>query len=222
MMPYYSDEHVTIYHGRAEDVLPTIGPADVVLTDVPYNEVNRRDSGLRDLDRGEADSAPVDVEWVVDQAVRIATGTVYVWCGSNQLGPIRQRMTDHGLTTRAAVWHKSNPSPMNGEHLWLSAIELCVFGRKPRAYFDGRCAPNVWQGPTEPRDDHPTAKPEWLFKRLIAASCPPDGLIVDPYLGSGTTVAAAKAMGRRAIGVEMNEAYCEIAASRCAQGVLAL
>jgi site-specific DNA-methyltransferase (adenine-specific) len=70
---------------------------------------------------------------------------------------------------------------------------------------------------------HPTVKPSDLMKWLCTLVAPPNGgTILDPFMGSGTTLYAAKEMGMRAIGIDLDEAHCEIAAKRCAQGVLAL
>ena len=222
MKPYYEDSEsgIVIYNADCREVLPTLSPVDLVLTDPPYNEVNRESGGLRNLDRGEADSTPFEVWPMATELARIAEGSIYVWCASEQVSQLRGAFVGAGLSTRIGVWHKSNPSPMNGESLWLSAVELCVFARKSKAYFSRHCAAPVWKGPTEPRDDHPTAKPLWLFRELISASCAAGGTVCDPYMGSGTTLLAAKLSGHRAIGIEIEERYCEIAANRLAQGVL--
>lgn len=76
------------------------------------------------------------------------------------------------------------------------------------------CPSNFWDDITVPywsmpeNTDHPTQKPEKLIAKLILASCPPDGLVFDPFLGSGTTSVVAKKLGRQYLGVEMNEEYC--------------
>lgn len=219
MTPYYDDGQCVIYHGDCREVLPSLGPCALALTDPPYNAVNRGDFGLRNLDRGEADSTPVDCAWLAAELARMAL-TSYVWCATEQVSELRAGFVGAGLTTRVGVWNKSNPSPMNGEHLWLSAVELCVFARASGATFNGYCLHPVWFGASEPRNDHPTAKPEWLFRWLLKKSSNQGDMVVDPYMGSGTTLRVALDEGRRAIGVEINEAYCEIAAIRLAQGVL--
>ena len=76
------------------------------------------------------------------------------------------------------------------------------------------CPSNFWDDITVPywsmpeNTDHPTQKPEKLIAKLILASCPPDGLVFDPFLGSGTTSVVAKKLGRKYLGIEMNEEYC--------------
>ena len=222
MEPYYDDGQITIYHGDCRDVLPTLEPGsiDLVLTDPPYNAINRTTGGLRLIDKGGADAHPVDVAAVATQLIRVTAGSIYVWCSDEQYTDWTMAFKDAGLTTRICAWWKSDPSPMNGEHLWLSALELCVFARKSGAPFNLHCEHPVWKGPVARDIDHPTPKPEWLMRRLILASSQPGGVVLDAYMGSGTTLRAAKDLGRRAIGIELEERYCEVIAKRLAQGVL--
>jgi site-specific DNA-methyltransferase (adenine-specific) len=224
MRPYHEADGVTIYHGRCEDVLPVFSDdtAYLVLTDPPYNAINRATGGLRSLDKGAADAEPVDVAWAAAEFLRLARGSVYVWCSDEQYTAWTLAFKSAGSTTRICAWWKSNPSPMNGEHLWLSALELCVFARKSGAWFSRFCEAPVWRGPIESDVDHPTPKPLWLMHALVAASCPPGEIVLDPYMGSGTSLVAARDLGRRAIGVEMNERHCETAAKRLSQTVLDL
>ena len=216
MTPYYSEGGITIYHGDCREVLPTIPTADLVLTDPPYNCINRVTGGLRAIDKGGADSRPVVIHELGAELVRIATGSIYVWCAAEQLSGWLAAFVATGLTVRGCVWQKTNASPMNGERLWLSALEFCAFARKDNAYFNRHCQPALWRRATEP-GDHPTPKPLRLMQDIIDASCAPSGLVLDPFMGGGTTLRAAKNLGRRAIGVEIEERYCEIAAKRLGQ-----
>ena len=70
------------------------------------------------------------------------------------------------------------------------------------------------------REKHPTQKPEGAIERILRASSNEGDLVLDPFMGSGTTLRAAKDLGRKAIGIEIEERYCEIAARRCAQEVI--
>jgi DNA modification methylase len=220
MNPYYETDGITIYHGDCREVLPIA--ADLILTDMPYGEVNRESGGLRSLDKGVADVVTVSPAVLVPLLVATSATSIYVWCGTEQVSDLRAGFVWAAYTTRLGIWEKTNPSPMNGEFLWLSGVEVCVFARCASAYFSESCRVPVWRGPSRRDTDHPTEKPRWLFDRLLLASCPPNGLTVDPFMGSGTTLVAAKNLGRRAIGIEIEEKYCEIAAERLSQGVLAL
>lgn len=111
---------------------------------------------------------------------------------------------------------------MNGEHIWLSGIEVCVFGKRKNAYFGAFCKNTVWKGNSDLKQWHPTQKPIWLFHKLIEASSQLGKTVIDPFMGSGTTLRAAKDLGRKAIGIEIEKKYCDIAISRLQQEVLPL
>lgn len=214
--PEILSDSVTLYEGDCLDVLPTLTGVDCIIADVPYGEVNRKSSGLRNLDKGNADIETFDVEYVSDLCYRISN-TTYIFCGIEQVSVIRKKFVSNGFSTRLCVWEKSNPSPMNGENLWLSSIECCVFGRKKNSYFGEHCASAVWRGPVARNQIHPTQKPTWLFKRLIKASCPSHGTVVDFCAGSGTTGVAAILEGRKAILIEKDPKYCDIIRRRIAE-----
>ena len=192
-----------------------------MLTDPPYGEVNRDSNGLRSLDKGSADVVTVEptdlVAYISDCA-----GTVYIWCGTEQVSEYRRELVGAGFSTRPCVWEKSNPSPMNGRHLWLSSVEFCIFGKKQGAYFGAFCQSPVFRDAVQRAQVHPTQKPVPLFKRLISASSRSGETVLDPFMGSGTTLRAAKDLGRKAIGIEIEEQYCEIAVERLRQEVLPL
>ena len=224
MKPYYVDEAVCLYHGDCREILPQLTePVDLVLTDPPYGEVNRADSGLRNLDKGLADEETVGSGKMAALLLEcVPSGSLYVWAGTEQVSEIRRAFVEAGLSTRLCIWEKTNPSPMNGQYLWLSSLEACVFGKRKSAAFNEFCQSPVWRGPTAEPLDHPTPKPLWLMKRLILASSSAGQTVLDPFAGSGTTLRAAKDLGRKAIGCEIEERYCEIAAKRMSQSVMKL
>lgn len=219
---YYSDDLATLHHGDAWELLSRLPDKafDLTLTDPPYNAINRPSSGLRSLDKGAADSTPVNTRRLALQLHRVTSGAIYVWCSVEQVLSYVETFSDCKRATRVGVWHKTNPSPMNGDKFWTAGVELCVFAHGPKAYFDRFCKPAVWNGPTEREPRHPTPKPVWLMQELVQASCAPGGTVFDPFAGSGSTLVAAKNNGRRAVGVELDESYCRVVADRLAQDVL--
>lgn len=181
---------------------------DAIITDPPYNAINRS-AGLRTYDKGEADSAPIDIPALADEFTRIARGSVYIWCSDEQYTPWVMALKEREWSTRICAWTKSNPAPIHGQLMWLSAIELCVFGRRSKATFNEFCAAPVWHGPSETAQIpwHPTPKPEWLMRRLVRASTNPGDTVFDPFMGSGTTGVACGLEGRSFVGCEMNAEY---------------
>lgn len=213
-----------IIHGDCLDVLRGMSDAsvDLVLTDIPYGEVNRDSGGLRLLDKGIADDETFAIDPFVDELVRVCRGSFYVFCGIEQVSALARRFQHNGLTIRHGVWEKTNPSPMNGEYLWLSGHENCVFARKAGATFTERCRAAIWRCPTAPSDRHPTEKPLALFERLVLASSKPGDVVLDPCAGSGTTGDACLRTGRRAILVERHAPFVDVIRKRLADSPLPL
>lgn len=187
---------------------------ELTVTDIPYGEVNRESNGLRNLNKAEADIVTFDLLELVDELCRVTKGSIYMFCGTEQVSDIRRRMIENGLSTRHGVWVKTNASPMNGKVTWLSGIENIMFGKKPGATFNEFCKPLVLNYPVGSSKIHPTEKPIALIKRLIAASSNVGDTVLDPFLGSGTTCVAAHELGRNSIGIELKREWCEIARKR--------
>lgn len=207
-----------VIHGDCREVMRGMadGSFTSVITDPPYNAINRATGGLRSLDKGIADSAPVDVPALAAEFIRLATDSIYVWCSDEQYTAWTMAFKGAGLTTRICAWWKSNPSPMNGERLWLSALELCVYARKPKAAHFRHCGHPVWKGPVERVEGHATPKPIWLMREQVAASVPVGGRVLDPFAGSGSTGVACVQTGRRFVGIEMDASHAALARKRIA------
>ena len=209
MKPYYEHEGVTIYHGDCREILPHV-KADAVVTDPPYGIAYRSNRGAdHDEVCGDLDTAVRD--WVLAALPGVPSLVFGRWDVPRPPGT-RQRL----------IWSKA-PDPGMGDlsSPWgCSDEEIYVLG----SGFTGRRGSNVITFPKVPVGakgvgrDHPTPKPRALMVHLVER-CPP-GVILDPFMGSGTTLRAAKDLGRKAIGIEIEERYCEIAAKRLAQEVL--
>lgn len=187
---------------------------DCIVTDIPYNECNRADNGLRNLDKDKADIGIFDVAALTKNLCEKTKGSIYMFCGFNQVSAIRQAMSQKGLSTRIVVWEKTNPSPMNGSVIWLSGVELCVYGKKQGATFNFHCKNTVFRYPCGGGKIHPTQKPVELMSQLIVASTKEGDTVLDPFMGSGTTAIACIREKRNFIGFELNKEYYDKACKR--------
>jgi len=186
---FYEDGSVVLVKGSAFEFLPSLsaGFAAAVITDPPY-----------DLD-GEK------IESLDQQFVRIAKGKIVFmppenqWVNSNQFG----------------FWVKPI-STKNTSRKYSRFVEMIFFGGNLSWNTDRHWSQytNVFTDLVEGETAHPYEKPFSLMKRLILNHTTPNQIIIDPFCGSGTTLLAAKQTGRRAIGVEIDKIYCEIAAER--------
>lgn len=195
---------------------------DLVLTDIPYDGVNRESNGLRNLDKKDADILTFKLDAFVQECLRVCKGSLYIFCGFEQISTIAIEYKKQSVNPRLIIWEKSNPSPMNGDVTWLSGVEPCVFGKFPNAIFNGNCRNTVLRYPTGNFEtEHPTEKSFKLFCDLVQTSSKPGDIVLDPCSGSGTTLKAAKYLGRKYIGIEISADYCKIIRQRLRQGVLA-
>ncbi len=205
--PYYSDDHVTIYHGDCLELADLWTCADVLVTDPPY--------GMNHVAGGGRPKRPV----IGDRSTDARDTALTLW-GSRPALVFGRWNIPHPETAQICLtWDKGDWPGMGDLAMpWgPSTEEIYVIGKGFTGQRRGtvvRCDRVVASG------DHPTEKPVDLLRDLIA-KCPP-GTIADAFMGSGTTLRAAKDLGRKAIGIELEERYCEIAAARCAQEVLAL
>ena len=205
MTPYYQDDLVTIYHGDARDVLPTL-TYDAILSDPPYG-----------IDYDPLHGGNGSKMW----------GTTRVTGDDQAFDPAFL------LGAPAILWganHYANRLPASGG--WL------VWDKTPRGIREGFIASHAelawtnattrvhkfaleWQGNLRNGEGfhHPTQKPIALLRWCLGFL---DGLVIDPFTGSGSTLVAAKDVGRQAIGIEIEERWCEVAANRCSQEVLGL
>ncbi len=203
--PYYDEDGITIYHGDCRDVLPIIEPADVdlVLTDPPYG-INYRSGPYWDHAIVAGDDAPFDPRYLLD------TFRCLLLFGANNF----TRWLPVGGWV---VWDKRDAVSRrlpgsDGEMAWTNLHSQI------------RIIKHLWM-PHTMRDEpllHPTQKPAALMRYILGEWSKPDDLILDPYMGSGPIAQACYDMGRRYVGIEIEERYCEIAVQRLSQQVLTL
>lgn len=219
MTPYYSDDHVTIYHGDCLDLLDSI-EAGVLVTDPPYGiswrkgENRAAGSGRHGGIANDSDTAIRDAVLAWWSGPAVVFGSLYAAypAGLKQI-LIWEKPPDAGVIGSVTGWRRD-----------IEAVFLvgpwptvtCRSGSVLRSVIPNIGTSNSPAGQT----GHPHAKPVDLMRALITAA--PSGLVLDPFMGSGSTLQAAKELGRRAIGIELDERYCEIAARRCAQEQLDL
>jgi site-specific DNA-methyltransferase (adenine-specific) len=221
VIPYYhdADSGITIYHGDCREVLPTLDPVDLVLTDPPYGI--SLDTANRARKRGSLaranDYAPVFMDDEPFDPTPLLRFPRLILFGANHYA---RRLPESaswlvwdktaGLESSRAIGFNDNA---DAELIWTN------LGGPVRVL------KHRWIGmmkATE-RDDarlHPTQKPVALIRHLIYLFA--KGVVLDPYMGSGSTLRAAKDQGCPAIGIEIEERYCEIAAKRLQQSVMAL
>ena len=191
---------------------------DLVLTDIPYNVVNRKDNGLRKLDKENADILTFDLINFLEQLYDKAKSTIIIFCGKEQVSTIHSFFNNKqkkGMgTVRQLIWEKSNPSPMNGQHIYLSGVENAIWFKKRGGTFNAHCKNTVFKYPIGRSKLHPTEKNHLLLQELILDNSNENDLILDPCMGSGSTGVVALQNNRNFLGIELNQNYFEIAKNR--------
>jgi len=229
--PYYSDDLVTIYHGDALDILPTIrgSSIDLVVTDPPYvigavsaGNLATKAGGWGDM----MNSSRWFRDWyAMSKRLLKPTGAMWTFCNWRSLPVVMKAALDAEWSLASAlVWHKDWIGP-GGPVGLRPAYEMVALLPGPEFSIEDRGIPDVmtYKWASYKPNGHPAEKPVALLARLIKESTrEAESLIVDPFLGSGSTLVAAKMLGHRAIGIEAEEKWCERAAERCAQETLGL
>lgn len=208
--PYFEKDGVAIYHGDCRQILPQLGKFDLLLTDPPYGIGDKWNGGnwktgcgKARLWKGEGEAVwdvRENVSWLLGYAEK-----AIVWGGNY--------FTELGPQAGWLVWDKdANMLQAQAELAWTNCVvNVRCFRLSPLGVFGNH-------GKNGEYKMHPTQKPQALMKwclGLVKAET-----VIDPFMGSGSTVVAARDEGRKAVGIEISEEYCEVAAKRLSQGVL--
>jgi hypothetical protein len=239
VQPYYTDAAVTIYHGDCRDVLPTLGMVDHVITDPPFTQrTSEKSRGCRDgsfVFTGDENRRRIDFDGIDGREGELAASFlqsalrwVIVFCAVEQIGAYADASAD--CWVRGTVWHRTNSAPQfTGDRPGQACEGIAIMHRKGRKRWNRGGSSLLYVGPTinscgdpDRGTAHPTVKPQWLMASIVLDFTDASETVLDPFAGSGTTLLAAKRLGRKAIGIELNEKYCEVAANRLRQSVLAL
>lgn len=239
--PFYEDEFVTVWHGEAEDILPTIETADHFIADPPYSEHVHgaaRSRIMRDNDRGGRYGADfrrnveLGFEHLSDElrtflsieAARLTKRWVLVFSDTEGAHLWAEELEDAGLDyVRTGAWVKRGSTPQfSGDRPATGHESITICHPSGRKRWNGGGSHAIWDVPivlnraraSNSERVHPTQKPLVLMMQLVEQFTDPGELIVDPVAGSGTTGVAAKRLGRRAVLIERDEAHCESASKR--------
>ena len=211
LAPYYRDEAVTIYHGDSREILPLLA-AQVMVTDPPY--------GIQHTGVG-FNGARVGLSIVNDHDASVRDDVLALWGDRPALVFGSSLRPNAPGTQQVLCWDKGNAAGLLGanrgwRYSWEPVYVIGVWPKVPALRRGVIAFDADRQGAKD--HGHPHTKPVPLLRSLIEA-CPP-GTVIDPFAGSGSTLRAAKDLGRRAIGIEIDERWCQVAAERCAQEVL--
>lgn len=216
LKPYYEHAGITIYHGDCREILPSLLPVDLVLTDPPYGLGNSWGKGKRwqgNCGKGRLwngtpkwDEKPVNQD-LLDNCILLGENAI-VWGGNYfQLPPQKCWL----------IWDKqANMKQAQAELAWTNLPKTVRIYRKSPLSVFGNHGPSFGE-----HKQHPTQKPVCLMRWCIEVAGSPKR-IADPFMGSGSALVAARELGIVAIGIDAEEKYCEIAAKRLAQEVLPL
>ena len=241
MKPYYEHAGITIYHGDSREVLSGFDSesVDLVLTDPPYNVGKYYGKGMND-------NKPEGVFWadyhetfeLIFPLMKQNT-LIYVSSTTRQMYQIKPLLEVLGWRwLQTLIWYR--PNMVNAAKSFAAPwsqlyepITLLVKGKRPKMTNPGEKDGDeeavkthdvlIYASPQSnfhESVDHPTQKPIGLYGAIIGRS--KGETVLDPFMGSGTTLLAAKNLGRKAIGIDIEEKYCEIAANRVTQEVMAI
>jgi len=219
MKPYWRDEAhgLEIYHGDCLEVMPQFEREfEVVFTDPPYGiEYNGGTGNKKKREPLAGDARDVYGEFLPLLPVG-RDAAAYIWFTDKKVRVVYAAAEDNGWTVRALIiWNKMQAHYGAFMAQYMQKHEPCLYlvrGTPP--WYGPTNEVTVWDVKQPTRSDHPTQKPIALAVRAVQNSSAEGDAVLDPFLGSGTTLVACYRLGRRGVGIEISEEYCELSAKR--------
>lgn len=216
-----------VYQGDCYKLIKEIpdDSIDLIYTDIPYlyedgghghselgDRMKRQRSEIKDISNG--------IEYSIFEEFERVLKYIYIWCSTKQISSIMRYFEEKGCRINILVWCKTNPAPKIN-NVWLTDTEycLCIKGKGAPKYNTEYELKHKWYVSSANVDDkrmynHPTIKPIELVKRHIRHSTNTGDVVLDPFMGSGTTCKACQELDRQYIGFEIDSNYYEIAKDR--------
>lgn len=223
MTPYYQDEAVTLYCGDCREILPSLSQIDVTITDPPFGEKTHQNA--RSFTRGHGESSPIDFHAITQKEFFDITAMLMTltkrWVVMHCEWRYAHYLEAAGWLVRLGVFVKVRTTPqLSGDRPGTGWEAVAILHRAGRKRWNGGGKAAVWRYARDPQQ-YPTQKPLALLREWVSLFSDPGETILDPFCGSGTTLCAAKLLGRRAIGIDRREQACALARERV-QAVLPL
>lgn len=198
---------------------------DLLIADPPYGisrHLNCKGKRLGstaklNFEFGKWDIIDGDVTDWCNYALKKVKGWVIIFCAKRDIGAYWSHLEENEFKAiDSIVWQKPDPLPLNGKTKFLNAWESAVVGKRSSSFFGGYCTHNIfkYQAPKGKDRIHPTQKPLKLIEELIELTTKKDDVVLDPFMGSGTTALACKKLNRNFIGFEIDKKYIKLARKR--------
>jgi len=237
MTPYFDDGQITIYHADCREILPTLAPGsiDLVVADPPYPGLKGGTKYAFDgVAKRSAGTVTVGTPWDtaldwIEPAWALSRLGMMIFCSHHSISEVAAAMPP---SSRVALvtWYKRNAPPAIANVPRFTSEFIWLFKKAPGLKWRNITStvidvPNLQSGcmaseriqDNDGTTSHPTQKPIALLHHLLAVG---GTTVLDPFMGTGTTLRAAKNLGQRVVGIEREERYCEIAVKSLSQSVL--
>lgn len=231
------EERYKLYQGDCLDIINNIEVVDCIITDIPYNISKKNNfktmkdrTGRNGIDFGEWDKG-FEEENLIQFISLIKSGSSFILFHSfEQFGKLKEIFENNGLMLKdKLIWEKTNPMPRNRDRRYISNIEILSWYVKPKNKWtfnrqNGKYESSVLKYPSESgggfRRYHPTQKNLKMIEYLIKIHTNENDVVLDPFMGSGTTGVACMNLNRRFMGIELDESYFNIAKNRIEEALI--